>query len=545
MTKDWMTLLLNATLFAPLMGIPLILLFSRKWAKYLAFGFSLLPLIVGVILHSVYRFSPDPSMLYSKDFVFFSESLWFTLDNIDIKFMLGVDGISAYLILLTALIFPTLVVYSWGKADKQEKLYYLMLLVLETGIIGFFLSLDLLLLYVFFEMVLIPTCFFIGIWGGAKREAASLKFFLYTLVGSLLMLIAIIYLGLNISEGYLTTDYFVIRDALASGTNPAFSMEAQRWLFAAFAIGFAIKVPIFPFHTWQPFTYSESSTTGAVILAALLSKMGAYGFIRFCLPFFPEVSVEFAPFICTLAVISIVYGGYLAVVQTNMKKLIAYASISHLGFIVLGIFSFTPEAMSGAVISMVGHGVATAALFLLTGMLYERHKTKDIRGFQGIAKIAPKFTVLFMITVMTALGLPGLSGFVGEFMILLGSYSSNAVSGTFAIIAAIGVVVASIYLLNTFRRMMFGKTNEELKNKIFDLNRREVAVVLPLVSLMIFMGLYATPFLSQINKGSDRVLNIVESRIEGKSFTEMDEESATLKILKEEDMAAFEAEPSQ
>ncbi len=538
MTKDWMTLLLNATLFAPLAGIPLILLFSRKWSKYLAFGFSLLPLIVGVVLHSIYRFSPDPAALYSKDFVFFSESLWFTLDNIDIKFMLGVDGISAYLILMTALIFPTIVVYSWGKADKQEKLYYLMLLVLETGIIGFFLSLDLLLLYVFFEMVLIPTCFFIGIWGGAKREAASLKFFLYTLVGSLLMLIAIIYLGLNISEGYLTTDYFVIRDALASGTNPAFSMEAQRWLFVAFAIGFAIKVPLFPFHTWQPFTYSESSTTGSVILAALLTKMGAYGFIRFCLPFFPEVSLEYAPIINTLAVISIVYGGYLAVVQTNMKKLIAYASLSHLGFIILGIFSFTPEAMSGAVISMVGHGIATAALFLLTGMLYERHKTKDIRGFQGIAKIAPKFTVLFMITVMTALGLPGLSGFVGEFMILIGAYSSSSISGVFAIVAALGIVVASIYLLNTFRRMMFGETNEELKAKIFDLNRREVALVLPLVSLMIIMGLYATPFLSQINKGSDRVLKIVESRIEGKSFTDntLNEESETLKVLKEEDL---------
>lgn len=543
MTKDWMTLLLNATLFAPLVGIPLILLLHRKWAKYLAFGFSLLPFIVGIVLHSVYRFSPDPSALYSKDFVFFSETLWFTLDNIDIKFMLGVDGISAYLILLTALIFPTLVVYSWGKADKQEKMYYLMLLVLETGIIGFFLSLDLLLLYIFFEMVLIPTCFFIGIWGGAQREAASIKFFLYTLVGSLVMLIGIIYLGLNVSDGYLTTDYFVIRDALASGTNPAFSLEAQRWLFAAFAIGFAIKVPLFPFHTWQPFTYSESSTTGSVILAALLSKMGAYGFIRFCLPFFPEVSLEYAPFIMTLAVISIVYGGYLAIVQTNIKKLIAYASFSHLGFIILGIFSFTQEAMSGAVISMVGHGIATAGLFLLTGMLYERHKTKDIRGFQGIAKIAPKFTVLFMITVMTALGLPGLSGFVGEFMILIGAYSSTEVSSVFAILAALGIVAASIYLLNTFRVMMFGETNEELKNKIFDLSGREVAVVLPLVTLMIVMGLYASPFLNQINKGSDRVLKIVESRVEGKSFTDnsIDKEDEKVKILKEEDMDVFQS----
>ncbi|MEM8887950.1 MAG: proton-conducting transporter membrane subunit, partial [Bacteroidota bacterium] len=245
----------------------------------------------------------------------------------------------------------------------------------------------------------------------------------------------------------------------------------------------------------------------------------------------------------TLAVISIVYGGYLAIVQTNIKKLIAYASFSHLGFIILGIFAFTQEAMSGAVISMVGHGVATAGLFLLTGMLYERHKTKDIRGFQGLAKIAPKFTVLFMITVMTALGLPGLSGFVGEFMILIGAYSSTEVSSVFAILAALGVVAASIYLLNTFRVMMFGKTNEELKSKVFDLTGREVAVVLPLVTLMIVMGLYATPFLNQINRGSDRVLKIVESRVEGKSFTDnsIDKEDEKVKILKEEDMDVFQS----
>ncbi|MEL6676854.1 MAG: NADH-quinone oxidoreductase subunit M [Bacteroidota bacterium] len=519
MNNEWITWLLNATLFAPIVGIPLILLMKRNTAKYLAFGFSLLPLLVGVALHSLYRLSPDPSLLYDKDFVFFSESLWFTMDNINIKYMIGVDGISAYMVLLTTLIFPILVLYSWGRAEKQEKLYYVMLLLLETGILGFFLSLDLLMFYVFFEMVLIPTCFFIGLWGGAKREQASMKFFLYTLVGSLVMLVAIIYLGLNVREGYLTTDYFEIRNAIAAGTIPAFSLEAQKWLFLAFFAGFAIKLPLFPLHTWQPLTYAESGTTGSVILAALLSKMGAYGFIRFCLPYFPEMSMYFAPFICTLAVISIVYGGYLAVVQTNLKKMIAYASLSHLGFITLGIFSFSEAALSGAVIQMTAHGIATAALFLLAGMLFERYKTKDIRNFQGIAKVAPRFTLFFMITVLATLGLPGLSGFVGEFMILLGSFNSSAISSAFAIVAALGMVIGAVYLLNTFRRMMFGEVVENIKNKMFDLRKREVALVMPLIAFMFFIGLYATPFLSQINKGSDRVMKIVESRLENPQLT--------------------------
>ena len=442
------------------------------------------------------------------------------MESLDIKFMLGVDGVSAYMVLLTTLIFPLIVLYSWGKADKQEKLYYLMLLILETGVLGFFLSLDMLMFYVFFEMVLIPTCFFIGIWGGAKREIASMKFFLYTLVGSLLMLVAIIYMGLNVEEGLLTTDYFVIRDAIAAGDNPAFSLGVQRWLFAAFAIGFAIKVPLFPVHTWQAITYSESSTTGSVILAAVLSKMGAFGFIRFCLPFFPEVSMEAAPFISALAVISIIYGAYLAVVQTNIKKLIAYASLSHLGFIILGIFAFTQEALSGDIIQMVAHGVATAAMFLLAGMLYERHKTKDFRSFRGIAKVAPRFTLFFMIAVLATVGLPGVSGFVGEFMILIGSFSSSVISGAFAVIAAAGVIIAAIYLLNMFRKMMFGESDEEMKTKIFDLNGREMAVVLPLIALMFVIGLYASPFLTQINKWSDRVIQFVEQATEGTRLTD-------------------------
>ena len=520
MNKDWLALLLNFTLVAPLLGIPLILAFRRSLAKYVAFGCAMLPLTIGIALHLIYALHPNPEALYDKDFVFFSEYLWFTVDYINIKIMLGVDGISAYMILLTAFIFPLIILYSWGKAGKQEKLYYLMLLLMETGILGFFMSLDMLLFYIFFEMVLIPACFFIGIWGGAKREAASVKFFIYTLIGSLLMLVAIIYMGLNVTDGYLTTDYFEIRDVIASGSNPAFGKSVQQWLFLAFAIGFAIKMPIFPLHTWQPLTYAASSTTGSVILAALLSKMGAYGFIRFCLPFFPQVALEWAPYIGLLALISIVYGAYLAVVQTHLKKLVAYASLSHLGFIVLGIFSFTAEGLSGAVMLMVGHGIAVAGLFLLIGMLSERHKTMDIRGFKGIAKLAPRYSLFLMVSILALLGLPGLSGFVGEFMILLGAFKAESMPPAFAIIAVSGVLLASVYLLVLFRKLMFGLPDDVMKNKITDLNLREIVVILPLVIGMVIVGFFTSPMLDQINKGTDRVLNIVESQQTVDSITE-------------------------
>lgn len=512
MFKDWTSFFLVAMLFAPLAGAPLVLLLRSYLAKYLALGFSLLPLLLGVGLQVLYQMNPDPALLYEGEFLFSGAALWFSVPTLDIKFMLGMDGISTYMVLLTGLIFPIVVLYSWGKVKHHAKMYYLMLLLLQTGLLGFFLSLDMLLFYVFFELVLIPTSFFIGIWGNAKREQAAMKFFLYTLAGSLVMLVAIIYLGLNVADGLLTTDYFAIRDALARGDNPALSLGVQRWLFVAFALSFAIKLPLFPFHTWQPLTYAASSTTGSVILAALLSKMGAYGFIRFSLVFFPEVSMEFAPYISGLAVVSIIYGAYLAVVQTHIKKLIAYASLSHMGFIVLGIFSFTEEALSGALLQMLGHGVATAALFLLTGMLYERHQTMDIRGFQGLAKLAPRFTLFFMITVMAAVGLPGLSGFVGEFMILLGAFNSSVLGTSFAIVATAGMVIAAIYLLNMFRRMMFGAHDEQLQTRITDLKRLELAVVLPLIALMFTIGIYAKPFLKDINRGSDRMIQWVETQ---------------------------------
>lgn len=504
MNQDWQTVLLQIAIFAPLAGIPLIALVQQSWAKTIALLLSSIPLVGGIVLHWAY--SQGGIEASETGYVFYVAADWLVSEGVNIQYLIGVDGISAYMLLLTALLFPILVIYNWNKQPAQERLFYAMLLLLETGLLGFFVSLDLLLFYVFFELVLIPTAFFIGIWGGERRNEAALKFFLYTLAGSLLMLIAILYLGVNVAPDYFTTNYFEIREALTSG---AFSATEQTWLFLGFFLAFAIKVPLFPLHTWQALTYSQANTTGSVILAALLSKMGAYGLIRLVLPFFPTLSVDYAPVISALAVVSILYGAYLAVVQTDLKRLIAFSSLSHLGFIVLGIFAMTPEAMSGAVLQMFAHGVSTAAMFLMAGMLMQRQANREISAFQGVASLAPKFALLFMISVMASVGLPGLSGFVGEFMILIGAFDSGVIGGIFAVLSALAVVIAAVYLLNMFRKTMFGESNDQMRRIMKDLQGREVALLMPLVILMFVIGLWATPFLKQINPGSERVLEQV------------------------------------
>lgn len=508
MNQDWHTYLLQIGIFAPLAGIPLMAMAKENASKYIALFFGTIPLITGIVLHFAYSQLGAEATGSENGFVFFEQINWMVSESMNIKYMIGVDGISAYMLLLTALVFPTLVAYTWKKNPSQPRLFYGMLLLLLVGLLGFFVSLDLLLFYVFFELVLIPTAFFIGIWGGENRSAAATKFFIYTLAGSLLMLVALIYVAVNVQSGYLTTDYFEIQEALTNGT---FSPTELGWLFAGFFIAFAIKVPLVPLHTWQAQTYSEASTTGSVILAALLSKMGAYGLIRICIVLFPTVSTEWANVISVLAVISILYGAYLAVVQTDLKRLIAFSSLSHLGFIVLGIFAFTPEAMSGAVLQMFAHGVSTAALFLLAGMLMDRKGSRNIADFQGVANLAPTFTILFLISVLASVGLPGLSGFVGEFMILLGSFDSQVIGGLFAVLAAIAVVIAAVYLMNMFRKIMFGETTESLKTQITDLTKREIGLLMPMVILMFVIGLYATPILKQINNGSEKILNQVDS----------------------------------
>lgn len=512
MSNDTANLLMNLMIALPLIGVPLILLMQKNASKYIAFFISLVPLILSVFVYMHYL---DNAALGNapldgakatdsmNNFVMFSVGdWWFGSGGLDVKFITGLDGISIYLLMLTTFIFPVTFLFSWGSVQKLEKAYYALLLVLEVGVIGFFLSLDMIMFYIFFEMVLIPMYFLIGIWGGKERIYASIKFFLYTLVGSLLMLVAIIYVGFEAAHqagATFTTDFHAI-------LNTEFDPEVQKWLFLAFTVSFAIKVPLFPLHTWLPDAHTQAPTAGSVILAGVLLKMGTYGLVRFCLPLFPEASVYFAPMMCFFAVVGIIYGAMAAMVQSDVKKLVAYSSVSHLGFIVLGIFSFTEEALDGAVIQMVNHGIATGALFLLVGMIYDRRHTRMIKDFQGIARKVPIFTLFFMITVLASVGLPGLNGFVGEFMVLMGSFYSEVVSNTWAVLAASGVIIAAVYLLWMFRRVMFGELDKEENKNLTDLNRREVVVLMPLVILMFWLGFNAGPFLRQIDSSAKNIL---------------------------------------
>lgn len=510
-------LLMNLMIGIPLIGIPLILLLKKENAKYIAFFISLVPMVMSIFVYLHYLYhsggiadapvAAEAATSTYNSFTIFSEgNWWFSSDaGLSIKFITGIDGISIYLLLLTTILFPLTFLFSWGSVKKLNKAYYSLLLVLEVGVIGFFLSLDLVMFYIFFEMVLIPMYFLIGIWGGKERIYASMKFFLYTLVGSLLMLIAIIYVGIEAaaySGAVFTSDFLAI-------SQTEFSPEAQKWLFLAFTLSFAIKVPLFPLHTWLPDAHTQAPTAGSVILAGVLLKMGTYGLVRFCLPLFPHAALEFAPMMCFFAVVGIIYGGMAAMVQTDVKKLVAYSSVSHLGFIVLGIFSFTQEALDGAVIQMVAHGIATGALFLLVGMIYDRRHTRAIKDFQGIARKVPIFTLFFMITVLASVGLPGLNGFVGEFMVLMGSFYSDLVSNVWAVIAASGVIVAAVYLLWMFRRVMFGALDKDENKALIDLNGREIAVLVPLVVLMFYMGFNSGPYLREIDRGAANILQPV------------------------------------
>jgi len=506
--------------FSPLLGGAIIAALNsgnQQWSKRIAFWTSMVPFVLSIVLYVQYLGLANTQGLADNGFVMFFSHNWFDIGGADINMTMALDGISIYLLLLTTLIFPISIYFSWGSVDKHPRAYYALLLLLEVGVLGFFVSLDMLLFYVFFEMVLIPMYFLIGIWGGKDRVYASLKFFLYTLIGSLLMLVGIIYLGAHVNfnhpdllasrpdltGAFFTTDYLLLTQYADITTT------AEHWLFGAFALAFAVKVPLFPLHTWLPDAHVQAPTAGSVILAGVLLKMGSYGLVRFCLPLFPAASIEFAPYLCVLAVVGIIYGAMAAMVQKDIKKLVAYSSVSHLGFIVLGTFAMTTEALSGAIYQMIGHGLSTGGLFLLVGMIYDRRHTREIKDFQGIATQMPRFALIFMITVMASVGLPGLNGFVGEFLVLVGSFRSEVISGIFPILAATGVVIAAVYLLWMFRRVMFGKLDKDENRQLSDLNLREVGLMIPLIILMFLMGLYAKPFLKQIDLSSEALLHQV------------------------------------
>src|SRR5690242_5758617 len=429
----------------------------------------------------------------------FDESVnW--IGSIGARYHVAVDGVSLWLVLLTTLLMPIAVLSSWTAIKKRPLAYYLFLLILESAMVGVFVSLDLLLFYLFFEASLVPMFFLIGVWGGERRIYAAVKFFIYTAVGSLLMLVGIItlYFIHQRATGIGTFDYAVLTETLRSGVL-AISPRAEFWLFLAFAFAFCIKVPLWPLHTWLPDAHTEAPTAGSVILAGVLLKMGTYGLLRFNFGLFPNASRYFAPLMITLAVIGIIYGALVAMVQPDVKRLVAYSSVSHMGFVVLGLFSFTEQGMQGALYQMLNHGVSTGALFLFVGMIYERRHTRMISDFGGLARPMPWFSALFVIASLSSIGLPFLNGFVGEFLIMLGSWTSVAVPHTWIVtmLAGTGVIWAAVYMLWMLQRVVFGTKTSEANAKLTDLNLREAALVLPLIFLMVFMGVYPSLFLSR------------------------------------------------
>jgi NADH-quinone oxidoreductase subunit M len=426
------------------------------------------------------------------EFRFEENVSWIGLINA--RYHLGVDGISLWLVLLTTLLMPISVLSSWTAIQKRPLSYFVFLLILESAMIGVFVSLDLLLFYLFFEASLIPMFFLIGIWGGERRIYAAVKFFIYTAVGSLLMLVGIIALYYL----YGTFDYQALLQAIADRPLSEWG-RAEFWLFLAFALAFCIKVPLFPFHTWLPDAHTEAPTAGSVILAGVLLKMGTYGLLRFNLALFPNAARSWAFYIAILAVIGIIYGALVAMVQPDVKRLVAYSSVSHMGFVVLGLFSFTELGMQGALYQMLNHGVSTGALFLFVGFIYERRHTRMISEFGGLAKPMPWFSTLFVIASLSSIGLPFLNGFVGEFLILIGTWTSQIISYPWIVtmLAATGVIWAAVYMLWMLQRVVFGPVTNPENEGLFDLNRRELGLLLPLLFLMLFMGVYPRVFLDR------------------------------------------------
>lgn len=449
----------------------------------------------------------------AKDFRFVEDVLW--IGSIGAHYHIGVDGISLWLVILTTLLMPIAILSSWTAIHKRQLAYYLFLGLLAGAMIGVFVSLDLLLFYLFFEASLVPMFFLIGIWGGERRIYAAVKFFIYTSVGSLLMLVGIIALYYL----YGTFDYVIILDAMRSSAT-VLSPRGEFWLFLAFAFAFCIKVPLFPLHTWLPDAHTEAPTAGSVILAGVLLKMGTYGLLRFNLGLFPDMSRKFAPLMITLAVIGIIYGALVAMVQPDVKRLVAYSSVSHMGFVVLGLFSFTEMGMQGSLYQMLNHGVSTGALFLFVGFIYERRHTRMISEFGGLATPMPWFSTLFVIASLSSVGLPFLNGFVGEFLILVGSWTSNAIQHAriATMLAATGVIWAAVYMLWMLQRVVFGKVTNPENAKLSDLNSREIGLLIPLLVLMLFMGVYPRVFLDRSKASVEEVRSRVAAPPAGGSF---------------------------
>ena len=435
---------------------------------------------------------------HNPDFQFVSQHTW--IKPWGISWHLGVDGISLFLVVLTGVLFP--LVIAGVDPHHDHKRYLSWMLLLEAGVMGSFISLDLFLFFVFFEIVLVPMYFLIGGWGYDNRVYAATKFFLFTMVGSAFMLVGIIATAVlaKADNGRVTFDLIKIAE------NATFAASTGRWLFFAFAIAFAVKVPLFPLHTWLPDAHTQAPTGGSVILAAVLLKMGTYGLLRFGVYLFPEAAVWARPLFLTLAVIGVLWGAIAATMQTDLKRLVAYSSVAHLGFIVLGTFALTTTALTGSVLQNISHGLSTGALFLLVGMIYERRHTREISKLKGLQKVAPVFAAAFMVVMLSSIGLPGLNGFVGEFMILIGSF---ATARWWVVVAATGVILAAVYLLWAYQRVFHGEPDED--NKAFpELRWKEASLLLPFLALIVFTGVFPKPMLNRIEPSVNKLLDHVE-----------------------------------
>lgn len=470
--------LLTAVVFLPAIGALLLALFppgDHANLKATALGVSTVTFLVSILLWTGFKYG-------TADYQFTANVPW--IPEFGIGYRIGIDGISLVLIILTTFLMPLTLLGSWRSITKHVKAFCIAMLLLESGMLGAFVSLDLFLFYVFWEAMLVPMYFLIGIWGGQRRIYAAVKFFIFTMAGSLLMLIAIIVVasGAGADGGWS----FALSDAIA---RTDLTLTQQRYMFFAFGLAFAIKVPMFPVHTWLPDAHVEAPTAGSVILAGVLLKLGVYGFIRFAFPLFPAAAIEALPILGWLAVIGIIYGALVAWVQTDMKKLVAYSSISHLGFCMLGLAALTSEAITGAVFVMIAHGISTGALFLMVGMLYERRHTRVLADYGGIAQKVPIFAVFMVITVMASAGLPALSGFPGEFLVLLGTFTAGPTQMVWAVFATTGVILAAIYLLAMVQKVLFGPMKNPANEDLKDLSAREIFVLAPLMVLALYLGI--------------------------------------------------------
>jgi NADH-quinone oxidoreductase subunit M len=491
--------ILHALVLLPLVGVVPVLLGPEPSAKRTALVITTLEFVLSIGLW----WALDPA---SGRLQLISSTPW--IPAWGISYRVGLDGISLVMVLLTTALMPLSVLGSWRYITQRERGFYALMLTLLTGMVGVFLALDLFVFYIFFEVMLIPMYFIIGIWGGANRLYAAIKFFIYTMAGSLLMLVAIVVLVWKVAAatGSITFNYDYLLEHAASVGSVA------PWLFAAFAIAFAIKVPIFPFHTWLPDAHVEAPTAGSVLLAGVMLKIGTYGFLRFAVPFFPHVALSptVSALMVTLAVIGVVYGALVAMVQPDIKKLVAYSSVSHLGFVMLGIWGGSLQSVQGALMVMISHGFSTGALFLLIGMLYERRHTRLIADYGGIARVVPLFSLVLTVVALSSIGLPGLNGFVGEFLVLLGSFAAYPWATG---VATTGVIFAAAYLLWALQRLIFNRLDHAENQTLADLSPRELVVMVPLLVAILWLGLYPGPVLRRMEPASQRYLQLVGAAV--------------------------------